>query len=567
MKLFKNDNFKNILILVIVAMIICLPMLNKKLAVYYDDGIQHISRAYGTFEAIKKGVFLGNVIPSFANSFGYSWNLFYGASTTFGIIIFKLLTGSYIMGYKIFNFVCLLLSGVTMYFFVKKISENSNIALLSGAIYMIAPYHLTDIYVRNATGEFASFIFIPMIFSGLYSVLKNKDGDWILTLGSIGLIFTHNITSFFAAFLAFIYIIINFKELKNKNVLKKLVINIILITAISACYLIPMIEIKLSADYQVFQDGAMSNLDDINEQRLSIRRLFVTRDGEEYVFELGPYMIIMLAFSLMTTRSIKKEYKKDYLFFLLGGILTMIITTKIFPWRIIPKVFRIVQFPWRLLEFTSFFFSIVAAINMGAVIKRFSFKDSIIIIAIAIFYIIALRGFVLVNNVELSKIEEKELGRITGKDNECIAGMGKGEYLPVKVYNNKFYIATREDKIYAIEGKAVIEKEEKDACNLKAKIKTFEEETILELPYIYYPGYEITLDGMHVESFETENGMLGINVNTDEEALLEVKYSGSSIMKQSLIISITGVMGLIIYIIAKPKKDEEVEVKEEKQEQ
>ena len=214
-----------------------------------------------------------------------------------------------------------------------------------------------------------------------------------------------------------------------------------------------------------------------------------------------------------------------------------------------------IQFPWRCLEFESFFFAIVAAINMGAVIKKFSLKDSIIIIVIAIIYIIALKGFVIYKEDVQMPIEEMELGKITGMENEWISGMGRGEYLPSKAYENRFYIATREDRIYAIDGKAVIENEEKDGSKLKAKISTFENDVILELPYIYYPGYEITLDGMHVNSFETENGMLGIGVNKNENTLIEVKYSGTSIMKNSMFISILGIIGLVIYIIFERKEN------------
>ena len=560
MKFLKNKNLINILILILLAIIICLPMLSKHLYVYYDDGIQHIARAYGSFYAIEKGNFLGNVIPNFANNFGYSWNLFYGAFTTFGIILFKLITGSYILGYKIFNFVCLFLSGVTMYLFVKKISDNFNIALLAGALYMIAPYHLTDLYVRNATGEFVSFVFIPIIFLGLYDLFKEEKGDWLLTLGSVMLLFTHNIACLYTAIFAFIYVLINARKLKNKNILKRLGINIILILTISSCYLIPMIETKNLANYRVYEDGVMTSLEGITDQRINFRRIFVTRKDDGFVFELGPHMIIMLAFSVMAIRILKKEYRKDYLFFLICGFLTMFMTTKIFPWTIVPNIFRLIQFPWRLLEFTSFFFAIVAAINMGAVIKKFSLKDSLIIIIIATVYIVALKGFVVYSTDNLVQVENVEIGKITGMENECIAGMGRAEYLPEKAYDNRFYIATREDRIYAIEGKAVIENEEKNGSNLTAKIKTFEEITTLELPYIYYPGYEITLDGMHISGFETENGMLGIKINNDENTILEVKYSGTSTMKQSLMISIIGVIGLVLYaIVSKKHETDELE--------
>lgn len=556
MKLLKNKNVINILILLIVTMIMCLPMLSNHLHIYYDDGIQHIARAYGTREAISNGSFLGNVIPKFSNNFGYSWNIFYGAFTTFGIIIFKMITGSYTIGYKAFCFICLLLSGISMYVFVKKVSANNNVAVLAGSLYIMAPYHLTDLYIRNSLGEFAAFIFIPLVFLGLYNLFKKEKGDWLLVVGSVGLLFTHNITCLYTAILAIIYIIINFKQLKNKQILKSLGINILLILVISSTFLFPLLEAKISANYRVYEKDVMSSIDTVQKQRLDLRRIFVTRNDEGFVFELGPYMIIMLAFSVMTVRILKHEYRKDYLFFLICGIITMIMATKIFPWNVMPGFLRIIQFPWRCLVFTSFFFAVVASINMGAVIKKFDLKDALIIIAIAVVYMIALKGFVKYSEEAIAPIENMELGHITGMENEWIAGMGRGEYLPAKAYENRFYIATREDRIYAIEGRAVVESEEKNESKLNAKIKTYEEDVVLELPYIYYPGYEITLDGMHVNSFETENGMLGISVPKNEDTLVEVKYSGTSIMKSSMLVSIVGIIGLGIYIIINRKEKE-----------
>lgn len=555
MKLLKNKNLVNILILIAVTMIVCLPMLSSHLYIYGDDGIQHIARAYGTFEAIKNGSFFGNVIPSFANNFGYSWNIFYGAITTWGIIICKIFTGSYVIGYKVFCFVCLLLSGITMYAFAKKVSENSNVAVLAGALYIMAPYHLTDLYTRNALGEFASFVFIPIVFLGLYQLFKAEKGDWLFTVGSCLLLFTHNITCLYTAILVVAYILVNLKQLKNKAILRKLFMDMMLIILISSCFIFPMLEAKMATNYRVYEEDAMSTIESIQTQRISFTRIFVTRADEGFVFELGPYMIIMLAFSVMTVRILKKEYRKDYLFFLICGVITMLMATKIFPWNIMPKILRMIQFPWRCLEFTSFFFAIVAAINMGAVIKKYSLKDSLIIIVIAVVYIIALKGFVKYTSEVPNPIENLEIGRITGMENECIAGMGRGEYLPTKAYENRFYIATREDKIYAIKGKAVIENEEKNGSNLNARVTTFEEEVVLELPYIYYPGYEITLDGMHVNSFETENGMLGIDISNNENTLIEVKYSGTSIMKSSILISVIGVIGLCIYILMERKEN------------
>ena len=547
MEIKLKDKVKNILVLLIVACIMCIPMLKDNLDVYYDDGIQHIARAFGSFEAMSKGVTFGNIIPNFSNGFGYSWNLFYGAFTTVGIIIFKVITGSYIVGYKIFAFVCLFLSGIFMYKFVKDVSDNHNVGLLAGSLYMMAPYHLTDLYVRNALAEFASFMFIPLVFLGLYNIVQKEGKSWYLSLGAIGLIFTHNISALYTAILGLIYLLVNIKALKDKETWKLLGINALFIVMITLCFTLPMLEARFSADYRVYEDEAMATKESVLEQRLSIKRIFVTAAGDGFAFELGPYMIIMLAFSFMTIRIMKPEFRKDYLFFLIAGLVTLLMSTKLFPWQFMPKFLYIIQFPWRCMEFASFFLSIVCAINMGAVIKNYKFKDAIIIIVIATVYVMALHGFVKYTD-EVSPIEDWNVGQVSGMNNECIAGMGRAEYLPTKAFENRFYVATREDKIYALKGKAVVDEEQKDGLNMSAKIETFGEDVSLELPYIYYPGYEVRADGEILKTYETENGFLGCDLPSGDDLTLEVAYRGTDNSKGATIISVLVTLLLIIYI-------------------
>lgn len=542
-----KDKVKNILVLLIVALIMCIPMLKDNLDIYYDDGIQHIARAFGSFEAMSKGVTFGNIIPNFSNGFGYSWNLFYGAFTTVGIIIFKMITGSYIIGYKLFAFVCLLLSGIFMYKFVKDVSDNTNVGLLAGALYMMAPYHLTDLYVRNAIAEFASFMFIPLVFLGLYNIVQKEGKSWYLSLGAIGLIFTHNISTLYTAILGLIYLLVHIKALKDKETWKLLGINVLFIIMITLCLTLPMLEARFSADYRVYEDEAMATKESVLEQRLPIKRIFVTGAGDSFAFELGPYIIIMLAFSYMTIRIMKPEFRKDYLFFLIAGLVTLLMSTKLFPWQFMPKFLYIIQFPWRCMEFASFFLSIVCAINMGAVIKNYKFKDAIIIIVIATVYVMALHGFVRYTD-EVSPIEDWYIGQVSGMNNECIAGMGRAEYLPTKAFENRFYVATREDKIYALKGKAVVEQEQKDGLTMSAKIETFGEDVELELPYIYYPGYEVRADGEILKTYETENGFLGCDLPSGDTLTLEVAYRGTDNSKVATIISVLGTLLLIIYI-------------------
>ena len=120
-----------------------------------------------------------------------------------------------------------------MYSFVSKLTHNKVTGTLSAILYITMPYHLTDMYIRNAIGEFLSYIFIPLVFLWLYKLFQKEKGNWILCVGAIGLLLTHNLMTLMTALIAFIYLCTNLSKLKDKDILKKLFIN--LTSIISFC--------------------------------------------------------------------------------------------------------------------------------------------------------------------------------------------------------------------------------------------------------------------------------------------------------------------------------------------
>lgn len=183
-KILKNKKIIDYIILIIVGCILCIPLFNSGTDVYSDDGIQHIARAFGTLSSINQNGIFPNVITSFANNFGYSWNLFYGPLSTYSIIFINLICNNFILAYKICALTALILSGVFMYKFMNSYVENSNAALLASILYMTFPYHLTDLYTRNALGEYISFMFIPLVFHGLYNLFYTSDRNYYLAIRS-----------------------------------------------------------------------------------------------------------------------------------------------------------------------------------------------------------------------------------------------------------------------------------------------------------------------------------------------------------------------------------------------
>lgn len=117
------NKLKYVILIIAVAMLVSIPLLSKNLDVYYDDGVQHICRAYSTYLSMKNGENT-TVLSNLANGYGYSWNLFYGPLSVVAMLICKLVTTSFVNSYKLVLFLGLLLSRNNNVSFCEKISRQ-----------------------------------------------------------------------------------------------------------------------------------------------------------------------------------------------------------------------------------------------------------------------------------------------------------------------------------------------------------------------------------------------------------------------------------------------------------
>ena len=206
----------------------------------------------------------------------------------------------------------------------------------------------------------------------------------------------------------------------------------------------------------------------------------------------------------------------------------------------LPEILKMIQFTFRLLEFSSFFFVFVAAVNYSVVIKDFQMKDVVVLTTICVLLFIPF-----VRRIDFKKDwkEEQlwpsvEVSNYTGRVH---AGCATFEYLPSKAFNNLDYIKNRENAIYILEGYANIENERKLGSQMEFDISEIQENTKLELPYIYYLGYEVTFENANekekIDVSESENGFVQINMQSKDAGKITVRYTGTILMKISYLIS------------------------------
>ena len=179
-----------------------------------------------------------------------------------------------------------------------------------------------------------------------------------------------------------------------------------------------MITTAFRTDYHVYMPKAMSK--SRKSAGLNLQQLLITVNDGSYVFEFGPHILIMLCFTIAAFRRIEPKMKKQYIFFLIVGIVSTFMATKYFPWKYIGNSFSIIQFPWRMLAISSFCFSFICCINLGIVIKKFSFKDAIILGTISIIYIISLKGLLPLQDKPIDNPKNLNVSLITGRKEDLL---------------------------------------------------------------------------------------------------------------------------------------------------
>lgn len=230
-----------------------------------DDTVYHIANIVSLKDSMNLHGLLGSpILPNLAGGFGYASHLLYPplAHTVSAVVYFFL--GQWGVDVtdclKLVHFFVFFLSGIAMYEFAYKIHQDKKVAFFSSILYLSFPYHLSEHYVRDAMGELFVFPFIPMILSGVVSLL---DGDKkafypLFVIGYVGAMLSHfTIMIYFTIFLA-IFLLVYHKRVFKKEFLIPFSIATVSVLGISLFFLESMVEYKIHGHIAVFYSCAYS---------------------------------------------------------------------------------------------------------------------------------------------------------------------------------------------------------------------------------------------------------------------------------------------------------------------
>ena len=550
----KKINFKKYIphfIILLASILISIPIFKMNLSSTNEFRI-HIGRIVAISKLIKNNIFPALISNNNMNGFGYALNIFYGPITTYipMLLSYKSIAST---GIQLFTLISIIASGYAMYFYTLKITKNKIAATCSALMYILLPYKLTNIYSRNALGEYSASIFLPLLLNGLYELTEgNPKKAYLIALSAIGLILSHTITTIYASIFSIIYLIAFYRKI-NLNKIKILLINILITILVTSFYWIPLMEYRASSKYAIFDSKIMNTTgSDVYEIN------YKDRDGNSYpTLALGIISVTLLLFSIICYNKVEKNLKMIHILFIIFTAISLWMTTKLFPWQIIPNFMTVIQFAWRMLGFYILFGSIICGINASILYQNKKYNGDILVFILILVQLII--SCLYVKNYFNSKYElNAEYNYQKAISQKRISPMSiNREYLPVKAFYNIEYINNRTQQPIILSGDASINDFEKNQdtgrSTFKISIITTSE---IELPYIYYPSYRITDENnKNIDFTESNNGFIQIKLNKSTNITVEPRMT--KIEEISYIISIIGIIILIINIIISNKKERE----------
>lgn len=544
-----------------------IPLFQPGFFTIHDD--EQIGRLFELDQALKAGQFPVRIIANLGFGFSYLLFNFYPPFVYYIGEVFKILNFSYIDSMKIVIGLGFVGSAFFMYLLAKEYFGKFG-GLVSSVLYVYAPYHSIDAYVRGSIPELFSFVFFPVILWS-YKKLSSEPSKNYVILASIFnflLVLTHNLIAMMASVFMFAYLIFLFWQTRNRaKFAKDVVLTLIFSVLLSSFFFIPaLIENKYTMVTLL-----TSELADYNQHFVYIRQfwnspwgyggsLYGLEDGLS--FQIGKIHIALVCLSTILAVYLwfKKKFNLVVYLFLAMFLFSVFMQTfySKFVWDVITPL-SYLQFPWRFLLFSVFFSSLLGGFVISEIKNRkFALFASIILIVSAIYlnkdYF---KPEKFLHNSDENYINKKVLNWETS--------IKAFEYVPKGIATKKSTIGNSvvdisedelpKDTFFVISGK-VLGKTTKNIPNVKELEVLVLEKGIIQINTYSYPQWKLYLDEKPT-SFSSKNKLKLIRFEIPEgKHNILLRFEETAVERISNFLSITGIIGILFYSLAYKSKYE-----------
>ncbi len=351
------------------------------------DGRHSVYFLYEFDRVIQDGILYPRWLPDFTFGYGYPFFNIYGPGAFYVGEAFHLVGFDLITSTKIVFALATILSGVSMFGFVRHLTGSRDAAFVSGLMYVYIPYHILDLYVRAALEESVALVFLPLVFWGLHEVTLRPHRALIVgtAIAYSAMIFTHiGITVLSTPILAIWVLFLMIGELRRQlpsPSFKALLVTLFRLglaplgTVLLGFGLVSISAIPAILENQyVRQDQWFDNYYNYRNHFIYLFQLFRptwgfgisipgTNDGMS--FQLGAMPLVLACLSTVAIVKNRNGLRRYWLFFLAVAMLVAFLSLNVAEpvWNTL-SFFAVAQFPWRLLALTT----VPLAVLAGAIV-------------------------------------------------------------------------------------------------------------------------------------------------------------------------------------------------------
>lgn len=316
--------------------------------------------------SFRDGVLYPRWMPDFNFGYGYPFFNIYSPGAFYLSEFLHLAGMDLVTATKVVFGLGLLLSGLTMYLYSRRLLGTGG-GLVAAIAYVYIPYHLVDVYVRAALAESLAFVFFPLVLWAFHRVAERNDGCAIAlaALALAGLIFSHyGMALIFIPFLIIYLLLIYPVPVRAAGWLQtyaKALAAGVLGLGLCAILLLPAF-LEYSG---VRTDQWAAGYYDYREHFVYFFQLFsplwdygisIPGPADTMPFQLGVVPVVMAILSLFTGRRAGPlSHPARRIVFFSQAAVAVLIFLMLSPSALLWELLRLaafVQFPWRLLAFT-----------------------------------------------------------------------------------------------------------------------------------------------------------------------------------------------------------------------
>lgn len=501
----------------LLAAIVILPVFVKGFPSGFD-AVRHYRWTTQFIDAIRDGAIYPRWLPTANESQGSPVPLYYPPLSFYVAAAFSTLSGSTMRAIDLSCWLALALSGLTMYAFSRPFL-SSNLSFAAAALYILAPYHLLDLYQGASPSEFWAFVWPPLLLHAINRIHNGSklSGVGFLAVGYALMILTHVPVAFLTTLALAVY---SLSLTRKPATLARIALGGALGAGVAAIFLVPVLfetrHIWLFfkfdyRDYFLFEHlrGAFTST-----------RFPLDSSVSSYLLDtdfvaVAPLVLFLCGSVLIwidrrEVRFFKQNSKWSgvVLAIWVATGFSLLMTTRLSApiWRIVPGL-SFLFYPWRWLVIGSLGAALVPVFAMSRLKGELKWRAlKIVALVVAIIFNLAI-GLLMIWRAphDPKGLEEGLLRRDTR------------EYRPVwwdgqlrsELWRTPARVDSGDCDVVALDDVGI-----KQSYSVTATT-----ESVITLRPLYFPGWVAAVDGKRVTIRPSEEGNIQLTVEPDTHAL------------------------------------------------